>query len=104
MHLPGGDGLTGEGQGFGGAGVLGDPALEVEIVCGACRGVHAHMGHHAADHQPLDVQLLQVPEQGGIAEAVGEMLLEDRLVRQRLHLGMDQHAARTRQEEGRSSG
>ncbi len=39
---------------------------------------------------------------GRIAEAVGEMLLEDRLVRQRPHLGMDLHAARLRQEEGGS--
>jgi len=65
-------------------------------------GIDAHVGLHAADHQTADLLLAQHVQQRCITETVGEILLNDRLIRQRLHTRVKVNAGRAGQEECRA--
>ena len=73
----------------GGAGVMNDDTLESEIVGRPRSRLDAHVCHHSANDEPLDLALLQIIEQVGIDKAVGVILGDHLLPLDGLHAGMD---------------
>ena len=102
MDMLGRDSLTLEAQVFGGAGVGGNDAIEAIVAGGADRGFDAHMGHHASNEQAANLVIVQVLPQPGLAEAVGEVLLDNSFSSHRLDARVDLRAGGIGQEDLRS--
>ena len=99
MYLTCRDCLAVEGEISGGAGVVGHSTAKAKIEGSPDCSVHAHAGHHATDKQLSYAGGLHSFKQIGIPKAIGILLNNDRLARQRSNTWMYLNSGSVRQEE-----
>ena len=84
------------------ASILDDNHLKTEIRGCAHRGIHAHVGHHATNHDALSLPAFEQSQQISLAKAVRKLLVRDGLTFEMRHQIMNTDTVRARDKKGRT--